>query len=222
VRRVVDLWAQQTDELGASYRWVQVFENRGEAMGASNPHPHGQVWAGTALPTGIAREDATQRAHRARTGRPLLADVVEQEAGGPRVVDENDDWLVIVPFWAVWPFEVLVISRRPFARMPDLDEAARDSLAAILGSTLRRYDALFGVPFPYSLGWHGAPFGGDGPGDAANGEDAWRLHAHAYPPLLRSATVRKFMVGYELLAEAQRDVTPEDAAARLREVGQGV
>jgi UDPglucose--hexose-1-phosphate uridylyltransferase len=216
VRRVIDLWAEQTAELGARYRWVQVFENRGEAMGASNPHPHGQVWAGSALPTGIAREDASQRAHRARTGRQLLADVVEHEAGGPRVVDENDDWLVIVPFWAVWPFEVLVIARRPFARMPDLDDAARDGLAAILGSTLRRYDALFGVPFPYSLGWHGAPFGGDVPGEGVNGEDAWRLHAHAYPPLLRSATVRKFMVGYELLAEAQRDVTPEDAAARLR------
>ena len=107
VRRVVDLWAEQTAELGARYRWVQVFENRGEAMGASNPHPHGQVWAGTALPTVISLEDASQRAHHARTGRQLLADVVAQEAGGPRVVDENDDWLVIVPFWAVWPFEVL-------------------------------------------------------------------------------------------------------------------
>ncbi|HEU0245162.1 MAG TPA: UDP-glucose--hexose-1-phosphate uridylyltransferase [Candidatus Limnocylindrales bacterium] len=215
VRRVIDLWAAQTAELGARYRWVQVFENRGEAMGASNPHPHGQVWAGTALPTGIAREDASQRAYHARIGRQLLADVAAQETGGPRVVDENEDWLVLVPFWAVWPFEVLVVPKRSFARMPDLDDAARDALAAILGATLRRYDALFGVPFPYSLGWHGAPFGDDAD------EDAWRLHGHAYPPLLRSATVRKFMVGYELLAEAQRDVTPEDAAARLRAVGSG-
>jgi UDPglucose--hexose-1-phosphate uridylyltransferase len=215
VRRVVDLWVEQTAELGARYRWVQVFENRGEAMGASNPHPHGQVWAGTALPTVIAREDASQRAHLRRTGNQLLADVVAQERGGPRVVDENDEWLVIVPFWAVWPFEVLLLPTRPFARMPDLDDGARNGLAAILGATLRRYDALFGVPFPYSLGWHGAPFGED----EADGEGAWRLHGHAYPPLLRSATVRKFMVGYELLAEAQRDVTPEDAAARLRAVG---
>ena len=210
VRRVVDLWAEQTAELGARYRWVQVFENRGEAMGASNPHPHGQVWAGAALPTGVAREDATQRAYRARTGRALLADVAAQEPDGPRVVEANDAWLVIVPFWAVWPFEVLILPRAPVARMPDLDDARRDALAAILGRTLRRYDALFGVPFPYSMGWHGAPFG--------EGVDAesWTLHGHAYPPLLRSATVRKFMVGYELLAEAQRDLTPEDAAARLR------
>ena len=210
VRRVVDLWADQTADLGARYRWVQVFENRGEAMGASNPHPHGQVWAGTALPTTIAREDASQRAYHARTGSPLLLDVARQEADGPRVVDADDHWLVIVPFWAVWPFEVLVLPRAHVARVPDLDDARRDALAAILGRTLRRYDALFGVPFPYSMGWHGAPF------DADAATDAWTLHAHAYPPLLRSATVRKFMVGYELLAEAQRDVTPEDAAARLR------
>ena len=210
VRRVVDLWADQTAELGDRYRWVQVFENRGEAMGASNPHPHGQVWAGTALPTGIAREDVSQRAHRTRTGRPLLLDVAAQEAGGPRVVEENAAWIVIVPFWAVWPFEVLILPRTAVARMDELDDGLRDALAAILGRTLRRYDALFGVPFPYSMGWHGAPFGEDAD------RDAWVLHGHAYPPLLRSATVRKFMVGYELLAEAQRDVTPEDAAARLR------
>jgi UDPglucose--hexose-1-phosphate uridylyltransferase len=212
VRRVVDLWADQTADLGARYRWVQLFENRGEAMGASNPHPHGQVWAGTALPTTVAREDASQHAHHDRTGRPLLLDVVAQEADGPRVVEANDQWLVVVPFWATWPFEVLVLPRAPVARMPDLDDPRRDALAAVLGRTLRRYDALFGVPFPYSMGWHGAPFGAG----AKAHIDAWTLHGHAYPPLLRSATVRKFMVGYELLAEAQRDVTPEDAAARLR------
>ena len=210
VRGVVDLWADQTADLGRRYRWVQVFENRGEAMGASNPHPHGQVWAGTALPTVIAAEDTAQRAYHARIGRPLLLDVAAQEADGPRVVEANEHWLALVPFWAVWPFEVLVLPRAPVARLPDLDDARRDALAAILGRTLRRYDALFGVPFPYSMGWHGAPF------DADAATDAWVLHGHAFPPLLRSATVRKFMVGYELLAEAQRDVTPEDAAARLR------
>jgi UDPglucose--hexose-1-phosphate uridylyltransferase len=189
-----------------------VFENRGEAMGASNPHPHGQIWAGSALPTGPAREDGTQRTYRARTGRSLLLDVAAQEAGGSRVVEQDDDWLVIVPFWAVWPFEVLVLPRAPVARLPQLDTIRRDGLAAVLRRLLRRYDALFGVPFPYSLGWHQAPF------DADADLDAWQLHAHAYPPLLRSATVRKFMVGYELLAEAQRDLTPEDAAARLREL----
>jgi len=210
VRRVVDLWAEQTADLGRQYRWVQVFENRGEAMGASNPHPHGQVWAGSALPTTIVTEDAAQRSYHDRTGRPLLLDVAAQEADGPRVVESNEHWLVLVPFWAVWPFEVLVLPRAHAARLPDLDDARRDALAAILGRTLRRYDALFGVPFPYSMGWHQAPFG------EHRDRGTWQLHAHAYPPLLRSATVRKFMVGYELLAEAQRDLTPEDAAARLR------
>ena len=210
VRRVVDLWATQTEDLGARYRWVQVFENRGEAMGASNPHPHGQIWSGTALPTGPAREAASQAAYRARTGRDLLLDVADQEADGPRVVEQDADWLVIVPFWAVWPFEVLVLPRASTGWLPELDDRRRDGLAAILRRTLRRYDALFGVPFPYSMGWHQAPFGED------RDRGTWQLHAHAYPPLLRSATVRKFMVGYELLAEAQRDLTPEDAAARLR------
>jgi UDPglucose--hexose-1-phosphate uridylyltransferase len=211
VRPVVDTWAGQTAELGRTYRWVQVFENRGEAMGASNPHPHGQVWAGAALPSEAAREDATQRRHHEATGRPLLLDVVAAEADGVRVVEASDDWLVIVPFWAVWPFETLILPRRPAARLPDLDDAARDDLAAVLVRLLARCDALFGVPFPYSMGWHGAPFD-------AGSQDHWQLHAHVYPPLLRSATVRKFMVGYELLAEAQRDITPEEAAERLRAV----
>jgi UDPglucose--hexose-1-phosphate uridylyltransferase len=210
VRRVVDVWAEQTAELGAIWRWVQVFENRGEAMGASNPHPHGQIWAGSALPGEPAREDVTQRAHLAATGRRLLADIADLEAEGARVVEATEEWLVLVPFWAVWPFETLILPRRPVARMSDLPPAARDALAGILGRLIRRYDALFGVPFPYSMGWHGAPFSPDA------AMDAWQLHAHVYPPLLRSATVRKFMVGYELLAEPQRDLSPEDAAERLR------
>ncbi len=210
VREVVDLWAEETAELGARWRWVQVFENRGEAMGASNPHPHGQVWAGSALPTIAGREDASQRAWLARTGRPLLADVVAVESDGPRVVEATKHWLVVVPFWAAWPFETLLVPAEPVGRMPDLDSERRDDLAAVIGRLVRRYDALFGVPFPYSMGWHGAPY----EPDAAL--DAWRLHGHVYPPLLRSATVRKFMVGYELLAEPQRDVSPEEAAERLR------
>jgi UDPglucose--hexose-1-phosphate uridylyltransferase len=210
VRAVVDLCADQSDELGARWRWVQVFENRGEAMGASNPHPHGQIWAGTSLPPEPTREDASQRAHLARTGRSLLADVVGLEADGPRVVEASDHWLVLVPFWAVWPFETLLVPRTPAARLSDLGSSERDDLAAVLGRHVRRSDALFGVPFPYSMGWHGAPY----EPDAA--VDAWRLHAHVYPPLLRSATVRKFMVGYELLAGPQRDLLPEEAAERLR------
>jgi UDPglucose--hexose-1-phosphate uridylyltransferase len=212
VRVVIDLWAAQSRELGARWRWVQVFENRGEAMGASNPHPHGQVWAGASLPPEPAREDASQRAHLAATGRALLADVVAIEAGGPRVVEETEHWLVLVPFWAVWPFETLLISRSEAARLEDLGPAQRDDLASVLGRHVRRSDALFGVPFPYSMGWHGAPH----EPDAA--VDAWRLHGHVYPPLLRSATVRKFMVGYELLAGPQRDLSPEEAAERLRAV----
>lgn len=212
VRRVIDVWAEQTAELGSSWRWVQVFENRGEAMGASNLHPHGQIWAGSALPGEPAREDATQREHLFATGRRLLLDLAALEAEGPRVVEATGEWLVLVPFWAVWPFEGLILPRQPVARLEDLASASRDDLARVLGRIVRRYDALFDVPFPYSMGWHGAPFGAD----AAT--EAWQLHAHIYPPLLRSATVRKFMVGYELLAEPQRDSSPEEAAERLRAV----
>ncbi len=209
VRDVVDLWADQTTELGVDSRWVQVFENRGEAMGASNPHPHGQIWAGSALPRDAAREDASQRRHHASTGHRLLLDYVDQEIGGPRSVIEDPDWLVVVPFWASWPFETMVVAREPVGRLAELTDGARDRLAQTLVALLRRYDGLFDTPFPYSMGWHQAPFDG-GP------HDHWQLHAHFYPPLLRSATIRKFMVGYELLAETQRDITPEDAAARLR------
>ena len=208
VRAVVDLWADQTSELGDRWRWVQIFENRGEAMGASNPHPHGQIWAGTSLPTEAAREDATQHRHRDATGRVLLEDVRAAEIGGPRVVERAGEWLAIVPYWAAWPFETLIIAPAGSARLDDLDERRRADLADLVGRLVRRYDALFGRPFPYSMGWHQAPFGD---GDVSH----WRLHGHVYPPLLR-ADARKFMVGYELLAEPQRDLTPEDAAARLR------
>jgi UDPglucose--hexose-1-phosphate uridylyltransferase len=210
VRRVVDVWAQQTEELGERYRWVQVFENRGAEMGASNPHPHGQIWAGTALPGAPEREDASQRRHLAATGRRLLLDVAAQEAAGPRAIEREDGWLAIVPFWAVWPFEVLLLATRPALRLPDLGGPARDALAAIMQRIMARYDILFDRPFPFSMGWHQAPYG-SGP------VDHWQLHAHFYPPLLE-AEKRKFMVGYELLAEAQRDITAEDAAARLRAV----
>jgi UDPglucose--hexose-1-phosphate uridylyltransferase len=215
VRRVVDLWADQTEELGASFRWVQVFENRGEAMGASNPHPHGQIWAGSALPVEAAREDATQRRHFNDTGRRLLLDYAGQEAGGERVVVENDDWLIVVPFWAVWPFETLIIPKAPVGRLPELIAGSRGPLAEALRDMLAGYDRLFDTPFPYSMGWHQAPFDEGGGGVAG---DHWQLHAHVYPPLLRSASVRKFMVGYELLAERQRDLTAEEAAERLRAV----
>ncbi len=208
VRGVVEKWAELSASLGRAYPWVQVFENRGSAMGASNPHPHGQVWAGDSVPSRGVREDASQRRYLESTGRRLLLDYAAQEAGGEREVESDDEWLVVVPFWAAWPYETLIIPRRPAGRLPDLDGAQRDSLATRLRSLLRRYDALFDVPFPYSMGWHQAPFE-----DGAASH--WQLHAHLYPPLL-SAEVRKFMVGYELLSELQRDITPEDAATALR------
>jgi UDPglucose--hexose-1-phosphate uridylyltransferase len=208
VRGVVDLWADQTADLGERYQWVQIFENRGEMMGASNPHPHGQIWAGNALPHAAEREDRAQLTHLGDHSAPLLLDYVAQEAGGPRTVVDVADWLVVVPFWAAWPYETLLIPKRPTDRLPSLDIERRDSLAAVLIELLGAYDRLFGVSFPYSMGWHQAPFR-DG------GEAHWQLHAHFFPPLL-TASLRKFMVGYELLAETQRDVTAEDAAERLR------
>jgi UDPglucose--hexose-1-phosphate uridylyltransferase len=208
IRRIVDVWADQTTDLGRRFRWVQVFENRGEAMGASNPHPHGQIWSGDALPVEATQEDAAQARHHASTGRRLLVDYAAAERGGPRVVGETPGWLILVPFWAAWPFETMLVPTEPAARLADLDGARRDGLAAALRDITRRYDALFERPFPYSMGWHQAPFGGVA-------TDHWQVHAHFYPPLLR-ATVRKFMVGYELLAEPQRDLSAEEAAERLR------
>jgi UDPglucose--hexose-1-phosphate uridylyltransferase len=212
VEAVVDLWADQSQVLGRTYRWVQVFENKGAAMGASNPHPHGQIWAGSSIPSVIAVEDANQAEYLETTERLLLLDYQAAEAKiGERVVVSNDEWLIVVPYWAVWPFEALVLPRRHVRRLHDLDPGQRTALAAALRDLLIRYDNLFESPFPYSMGWHGAPFH-DGL------VEHWQLHAHLYPPMLRSASVRKFMVGYELLAEAQRDLTAEDAAARLRSV----
>ncbi|MCL1693531.1 MAG: UDP-glucose--hexose-1-phosphate uridylyltransferase [Actinomycetia bacterium] len=211
IESVIDMWSDQTAELGEQYQWVQVFENNGEAMGASNPHPHGQIWAGTALPTLPEREDITQRRYARDNDSSLLLDYLDQEHGGERVVVDGEEWVALVPYWATWPFETLVVPKTPIRRITEVDGTVRASLAAVLNELLIRYDNLFEHPFPYSMGWHGAPIGDDD-------HDHWQLHAHFYPPLLRSATVRKFMVGYELLAEAQRDLTPEEAATRLREL----
>ena len=212
IERVIDTWMAQLAELSARYRWVQIFENKGAAMGCSNPHPHGQIWASSSLPTLIEREHRAQAEYARAHGRPLLLDAAERElAAGVRGVEQNQDWLVVVPYWAAWPFELLLLPRRAVARLGDLRGEERVTLAEILSRALIRYDNLFETSFPYSFGWHGAP----GDADPASG---WQLHAHFFPPLLRSATVRKFMVGYEMLAEPQRDLTPEQAAARLRNV----
>ncbi len=213
IRAVVDTWANETENLGRDWRWVQVFENKGDVMGCSNPHPHGQIWASDHLPNEIAKEDRCQREYWETHGERLLIRYagIERQAGS-RVVLENAEWIVVVPYWAVWPYETLLLPKMPVARIPDLTPGQRDSLASILKQLLTRYDNLFETPFPYSMGWHGAPFGGE------ESNEHWQLHAHFYPPLLRSASVKKFMVGYEMLAEPQRDLTPEAAAARLREV----
>ena len=210
IRLVVDAWAGEVSELGQRYRWVQVFENKGEIMGCSNPHPHGQVWALDDLPNEPAKEELHQREYYAEKGRPLLVDYADLETElGERLVVSNESWLALVPYWAVWPFETLLLPRRPVLRLPDLSGEERDDLAELLRRLLTRYDNLFETSFPYSMGWHGAPLDG-------SETPHWQLHAHFYPPLLRSATVKKFMVGYELLSEPQRDITPEQAALHLR------
>jgi UDPglucose--hexose-1-phosphate uridylyltransferase len=221
IRRVVDLWTEQMTELGQEYRWVQVFENKGPMMGASNPHPHGQVWASDVLPNEPAREDRQQRDYWDEHSRRLLLDYARLEAERQeRVIVENEHWLAVVPYWAVWPFEALLLPCRPIARLPDLTDLERDGLVSILKRLLAKYDNLFEIPFPYSMGWHGAPReeGEADVGVRLRYSAYWQLHAHFYPPLLRSATVKKFMVGYEMLAGPQRDITAEQAAERLREL----
>ena len=209
IRSVIDLWADQVEELGQTYRWVQIFENKGSVMGCSNPHPHGQVWASDFLPNEAVKEEHNQAAYLKKNGSNLLLDYVESEVEkNERVVAVNDDWVTVVPYWATWPFETLLLPRAHVKRLTELTDGQRDNLADILKRMLTRYDNLFETSFPYSMGWHGAPFRQEEDGH-------WQLHAHFYPPLLRSATVKKFMVGYEMMANAQRDLTAEQAAARL-------
>lgn len=211
IGRVVDVWADQALELGAKYSWVQIFENKGAVMGCSNPHPHGQVWAGNFLPRFAAQEDTQQRDYFQQKNVPLLVDYLNHELErSVRVIEANEHWVFVVPYWATWPYELLLLPRRHVLRINFLTPEERTSLAAILKSTLTRYDNLFQCSFPYSMGWHGAPTDG-------RKYDHWQLHAHFYPPLLRSATVKKFMVGYEMLGEPQRDITPEQAAKLLQE-----
>lgn len=212
IKAVVDTWQAQCVELGALYTWVQVFENKGSVMGCSNPHPHGQIWAQQQLPTIAIKKQNAQQAYYQRHKSNLLQDYMKKELEkAERVVVENKDWLVVVPYWASWPFETLLLPKFKVARMTELDDSQKLSLAEILKKITVKYDNLFNCAFPYSMGWHGAPFD--------NGlHDEWTLHASFFPPLLRSAHVRKFMVGYEMMAETQRDLTAEQAAARLRDV----
>jgi UDPglucose--hexose-1-phosphate uridylyltransferase len=182
-------------------------------MGCSNPHPHGQIWASDTLPEEAALEDRCQADYLRQHDSPLLVDYARREEElQERVVVANEDWLAVVPYWATWPFETLLLPRRRHVvRLAALTGGERDQLADVLKRLLTRYDNLFAASFPYSMGWHGAPF-------HQRDVDHWQLHAHFYPPLLRSATVKKFMVGYEMLGEPQRDLTPEQAATQLREL----
>ena len=216
IRKVVDVWAGQYSELGAmpGINHVQIFENRGEMMGCSNSHPHGQIWANNAIPNVPRLEQASLVEYRQTRGNCLLCDYVELEcADGARIVCENEHFLAVVPFWAVWPFEVLLCSKGHVADLAGLSDSARTSLADILKRITTRYDNLFEASFPYTMGFHQQPTDG-------TQHSEWHLHAHYFPPLLRSATVRKFMVGYELLDTPQRDITPEFAAARLRSLSE--
>lgn len=212
IRRVVDLWTEQFAELGSrsEINHVQIFENKGEVMGSSNPHPHGQIWAQQSVPLLPAREGERQREYFARHGRTLLQDYLRLELEREeRIVCANESWVALVPFWAVWPFETLLISRRSVPDLRALEESERDGLADLLKRLTARYDNLFEVSFPYSAGLHQAPTDGQP-------HPEWHLHMHFLPPLLRSATVKKFMVGYEMLGEPQRDITPESSAEQLQ------
>lgn len=210
IYRVVDTWQSQCEALGETYTWVQVFENKGSVMGCSNPHPHGQIWAQQQLPTLVMKKQKAQQSYKQLHNSNLLQDyVVKEIAKKERTVVINGDWLVVVPYWAAWPFETLLLPRFAVSRITELNEKQKLSLADILQKITIKYDNLFNCSFPYSMGWHGAPFDGEA-------HDEWTLHASFFPPLLRSATVRKFMVGYEMMAEAQRDLTAEQAAERLR------
>ena len=210
IEKVIQTWQAQATELSQRYQWVQIFENKGEMMGCSNPHPHGQIWASNFLPNEIVTADQCQADYFKQYGSPLLIDYAQRELEKrERIVVETEDWIAVVPYWASWPFETLLLPKsKHFTQITQLNQAEREDLALALKKLTTRYDNLFNISFPYSMGFHFAPF---------NQQDNshWQLHAHFYPPLLRSATVRKFMVGYEMMAETQRDLTPEQAAERL-------
>jgi UDPglucose--hexose-1-phosphate uridylyltransferase len=218
VETVLRAWSDQTVDLGRRefIQYVQVFENKGAVMGCSNPHPHSQLWTTSVVPVEPAKELAAQRDYLQKHGSCLLCDYAAAErASGERVVYANEHFTALVPYWAVWPFEVMIVGQRHAGSLPELTDAEIGGLADALKRITTRYDNLFEVSFPYSMGFHQAPTDGAAPHFGANHSE-WHLHAHFYPPLLRSATVRKFMVGFEMLGMPQRDITPETAAERLR------
>jgi len=209
--KVVDLWQQEYKSLGAKdfINYVQIFENKGSVMGASNPHPHGQIWAEQSIPDEPAKEDVRQREYFQKHGSSLLADYLQKELDkSERIVVENEHFVALVPFWAVWPYETMIISKRHFGNLLQMSEEEKNAFAKIYKELTSKYDKLFNVSFPYSAGIHQSPTDG-------NKNEYWHFHMHFYPPLLRSATVKKFMVGYEMLANPQRDITAETSAKIL-------
>ena len=214
INTLVQMWCRQLEELRMLYRWVQIFENKGSIMGCSNPHPHGQIWAGSALPVEPHKEDFQQAKYFNDHNSNLLLDYVKFEMGEEeRIVVQNKHWVALVPFWAIWPYEILLLPKRHVLHLPDLSSDEKFSLAEIMRIMLIKYDNLFETSLAYTMGWHGEH---GKPGK----HPYWQLHAHFYPPLLRSAGVKKFMVGYEMLAEAQRDMTVELAAEKLRSLSE--
>ncbi len=212
IKKVIELWQEEYKNLSndPSIKYIQIFENKGEIMGCSNPHPHGQIWASSSLPLELVKETRAQKKYYEEKGRSLLADYVQLEIKQKeRVVLENEHFVALVPFWAVWPYETMIVSKRQVQNILQFTEEEKTAFAQILKKLTAKYDNLFEVSFPYSAGMHQAPVN-----DGAHPE--WHWHMHFYPPLLRSATVKKFMVGYEMLANPQRDVTAEWAAGRLR------
>lgn len=212
IKKVVDLWCKEFEEIGSLdyINHVQIFENKGDTMGCSNPHPHGQIWAQYSVPVEPAKEWKMQKEYFAKHGRTLLSDYLKEELEQKiRILDQNDHFVALVPFWATWPFEGMIISRRAVPDILRLSDDERLALADIYKKITVLYDNLFEVSFPYSAGLHQAPTDG-------KEHPEWHLHMHFYPPLLRSATVKKFMVGYEMLGNPQRDITPEQAAEKLK------
>lgn len=216
IRSVIDEWINQFKELGRKYTWVQIFENKGAIMGCSNPHPHCQIWAASFMPNEAKVKDRTQKEYYEKYGKNMLVDYLENELEKKeRIVLQNNTWVALVPYWAMWPYETMLLPRsgQP-QRLSDLSDEQKTGLADIMKGLTTKYDNLFKCSFPYSMGFHGAPTGPNAtPGDSPY----WLLHAIYLPPLLRSATVKKFMVGFELLAQPMRDLTPEQAAEKLRE-----
>jgi UDPglucose--hexose-1-phosphate uridylyltransferase len=212
IKKVVDVWQEQYEELGSEdyINHVQIFENRGSVMGCSNPHPHGQIWAQASIPSTVLRTQENMKKYYEKNGSSLLEDYIKRELEvKERIVLENEDFVAIVPFWAIWPYETMVVSKRKTENILQFSDSEKLSLARILKDLITKYDNLFEISFPYSAGIHQSPTDG-------KSHEEWHFHMHFYPPLLRNAEVKKFMVGYEMLAEPQRDITPEQSAEILQ------